>query len=361
MKSTVTELAAMTPMPESARPKPKQAAQPELAAPRAQPIRQELQTFAQSAGAFRLTVGLVLFAALAWAFWPTLVQLVKRWVSDPQYSHGYLVPGFALVLLWLRREKLSQVTPRLSWGGVALLAAALALYLAGIGFYFDTLAQVALLPALTGICVVLGGWRVLAWAWPAIAFLAFMLPLPFRLEVMLSHPLRRICTVASTYILQTIGLPAVADGNVIILDDLHIGVVEACSGLSMLVVFFAIATAVVLLIRRPLLDKVLLLASAAPIAIVANVIRITVTGLLYKFAGKQLADAFFHDFAGWFMMPLAVGILWLELWFLSGLLIEASPDAPKPASMVKPAVFPGLSKKPDKKVVKKGPRKPPMP
>ena len=110
---------------------------------------------------------------------------------------------------------------------------------------------------------------------------------------------------------------------------------------------------------RDTLHAILLTLIVAPTAVVANVIRITATGLLYRWAGKELADAFFHDFAGWFMMPLAVGILWLELWFLSHLLIAPDPDSPKPVSMVKTAVFPGPMQKSDRKADRKGPRKRP--
>src|SRR5205823_1653671 len=34
---------------------------------------------------------------LVWAFWTTLLELAQVWHTNPQYSHGYLVPGFALL------------------------------------------------------------------------------------------------------------------------------------------------------------------------------------------------------------------------------------------------------------------------
>jgi exosortase/archaeosortase family protein len=113
--------------------------------------------------------------------------------------------------------------------------------------------------------------------------------------------------------LQTLGLPALAEGNTILLGDVRIGIVEACSGLSMLVVFIALATAAALLLRRPLWEKLLLVGSALPIALLANVARITVTALLHEMVGDEEADAFFHDWAGWFMMPLAVALILAEL------------------------------------------------
>jgi exosortase len=146
----------------------------------------------------------------------------------------------------------------------------------------------------------------------------------------LSGPLRRLATAASTYALQTLGLPALAEGNVIRLNDVRIGVVEACSGLSMLMVFFSLSTALALLIGRPRWIKTILVLSAVPIALVSNVARITITGLLHEWVGSRVADAFFHDVAGWLMMPAALGLLWLVLHVLDRLFIEVVVRAPMP-------------------------------
>src|SRR5262249_49637983 len=45
----------------------------------------------------------VFLVVLGWTYWNTVVSLVRIWTLDPQYSHGYLVPIFALVLLLFRR------------------------------------------------------------------------------------------------------------------------------------------------------------------------------------------------------------------------------------------------------------------
>jgi exosortase len=169
---------------------------------------------------------------------------------------------------------------------------------------------------------------------PSIAYLFFMIPLPYRVEMALGYPLQRIATLASNYALQTMGLPAVAEGHIILLGDARIGVVEACNGLGMLFTFFAFAVAAVLVLRRGLLDKTLLVLSAIPIALVANVTRITMTGLLHETVGGQVADAVYHDLAGWLMMPLALAALWGELFLLSHLFIESGPDAPVPVGLL---------------------------
>jgi exosortase/archaeosortase family protein len=67
---------------------------------------------------------------------------------------------------------------------------------------------------------------------------------------------------------------------------------------------------------------VILVASSIPIAVIANIVRITVTGLLHVGVGSELADLVFHDLAGWLMMPLALGMLWVEMKFLTYVLVD---------------------------------------
>jgi exosortase len=286
-------------------------------------------------------VGLTL--ALVWVWWPTLTRLVHRWVHSAQYSHGYLVPLFALYLLWSRRDMLPRRPLRSSWLGLPLLGLGLGLSFAGTCFFLTWLNAYALLPGLAGLCVLVAGGPALRWAWPAIAFLLFMVPLPFQLEVALAHPLQHAATAASAYAFQTLGFAAFAEGNVIRLGQVRIGVVEACSGLSMLVIFFALSTAVAILCRRSRLEKGLIVLSAIPIALAANVTRIVVTGILHRTAGRELADLVFHDLAGWLMMPLALALLGLELRLLSWILLPAPPRASVPVGV---AGWNGLPPKP---------------
>src|SRR5436305_13069460 len=51
------------------------------------------------------TLGLLLLFALGllWAYAPTLAGMGRRWSNERQYSHGFLVPVFAGIVLWVRR------------------------------------------------------------------------------------------------------------------------------------------------------------------------------------------------------------------------------------------------------------------
>jgi exosortase len=271
-----------------------------------------------------------LLLALGWAYWVTLGRLVGVWARDPQYSHGFLVPVFALVLLWLRRDRLAGGSCRLSWLGLPLLGLAGVLRLAGAHYFFGWLDALSLLVCLAGVAAMMGGWLALRWAWPAVAFLVFMIPLPYQLRTGIGAPLQQAATTGSVYVLQTLGRPALAEGNVIVVGDLRVGVVEACDGLSMRVIFFAVSTAVAGLVQRPWWERALIVLSALPVGLVSNLVRVTATALLYELGGKELGDAIFHDWSGWLMMPLAICLLWAELALVSLLLAPEEAAGPVP-------------------------------
>jgi exosortase len=267
----------------------------------------------------------VLGVVLAWAYWPTFGEIAVRWSTSTIYSHGYLVPVFAGFLLWHRRSMIRSESLEPSWWGLPWIALGAAIHLFGAYFFHDWASAASILPILIGIAISLGGDKLFRWSWPAIGFLVFMLPLPHRVETWLAHPLQRLATIGSTYVLQTLGFAAVAEGNIIIMEDSRIGVVEACNGLGMLVTFFALATGVAMLMRSRFIDKAVILLSAVPIALLSNVIRITVTGILTETVGTTIAGVDVHDFLGYFMAPLGLGMLWIEKLILDRLLLE-QPD-----------------------------------
>ncbi len=293
----------------------------------------------RTASPVRLAPAAVVAAALAaltlWAYWPSLRDMANRWLSDPQYSHGYLVPLFSAYLLWARRGRLNGATLKPSlWGLLPIAIAGGLRYLATLNYeYFDGLALVL---TVAGFALLAGGFDALKWSWPAVAFLLFMLPLPYSVEHAVAAPLQHVATVCSTYVMQTIGMPALAEGNVITLPGGRIEIERACSGLSMLLIFFALATAMAVLVRRPLADRLVIVLSAAPIAVLANVARITATGLAQEWFGAEAARKIFHDWAGWMMMPFALALVWLELTFLSLLFRETAVEKDEPMTFDHP-------------------------
>jgi len=275
---------------------------------------------------------------LVWSYWTAFEATAHEWARNPVYSHGFLVPVFSLVLIGHRWRRLEALTLDPDWrGGCALLILAAGLRLTSAYYFVPWLDYVSLLPCLGGLILLLAGRSILAVSWPAIAFLMFMVPLPYRVETGFRQPLQRLATQGSTYALQTLGCPAFAEGNLIVLKDKTMGVAEACSGLSMMLVFFALSTAVAMMIQRPFREKILIIASAVPIAVLANVGRITLTGILYQYGKDGAADLVFHDISGWLMMPAGLAMIGIELRILGGLTTAPEARKPLPILLSRPA------------------------
>ena len=172
--------------------------------------------------------------------------------------------------------------------GLPFVAVAAAMRFYAAYEYNQVLEALSIVPLLAGIVILIGGWKVLQWSWSAIVFLLFMVPLPGRIAGALSRQLQEFGTQLSVFTLQTLGIPAVSEGNVIVLTDSRLGVVEACSGIRMLMLFFAACVGAALWVRRDIFTRVLIALSAVPIAVIANVTRITATAILYETVSKEL-------------------------------------------------------------------------
>ena len=173
-----------------------------------------------------------------------------------------------------------------------------------------------------GVVVAVAGWRVLWWALPSVAFLLFMIPMPFRLEHMFRQPLQDLATRISTATLVMLGQPAIAEANTIRIGEAQFGIVEACSGLRIFVGIAALAFVYAVVVRRSWWIKGLLLAAVLPVTLVANSTRIVVTCLLQIYVSGEASHKFSHDIAGFVMIPFAALLFGLVLWYLGRLIRE---------------------------------------
>jgi exosortase len=283
----------------------------------------------QPRASLSLFVGVLLLAVVVLiSYQGTLEELLYRWGHEPDYSHGFLVPFFSAWLLWQRRQLITGVSEpaRGRWFGLGLVLSSAMLRVIALYFSFVLVEAVSLVVCIAGVIAIIGGFPALRWAWPAILFLFFMIPLPGFLATRLSGPLQHVATLSSTYLLQTLSITALSNGNVIWLNQGKIGVVEACSGLRMLMMFGAVTTAAVYIFKLSRWEKVCLIVSSLGIAIVVNIFRITATGVVHELIGPTFAEKIFHDFAGWIMMPLALLLLGLEVFLLSKLFPTVTPS-----------------------------------
>ena len=277
-----------------------------------------------------IIIGVIaLVAANLNSLWPVAVG----W-KNPQYSHGYLIPLFAAVLLWIRREPFQKPSTLHMWCGVAVLGLAVIMRVIGTRYVVFAIDNLSFIPSILSLFIIFGGLAALRWATAPVCFLTFMYPLPGFMVDNILRPLQEFATFASTFSLQTLGVEAYQVGNKINLDHMELGVIDQCSGLRMLTIFIALSTAIAMILtHRPMWERLALVVSAVPIAILVNVIRITITGILYNLQfSSKLANHLFHDWAGFFMMPIALGMLFLVMQVLSRILVETSQ---LPASVVK--------------------------
>jgi exosortase len=266
--------------------------------------------------------GLILAAAFGWAYWQTLVNLVAAWNREPDYSHGFFVAPLAVYFLWAKRDRFPGVAEGLSWLGLTLIALAGGARVFSAHYYLEAIDGWSIMLWLAGVTWLFCGWRATWWSLPSIAFLWFMVPLPFRIERGLSLPLQTVATKLSCWILQALGQPALAEAHVIVLGDNRLEVEQACSGLRIFVGIVALAFAYTIVVERSWWEKAILLASSIPIALLANASRIVATGLLYQYVSGEAAKKFSHDAAGWVMILLAAGLFACVLWYVHNLVRE---------------------------------------
>jgi exosortase len=271
----------------------------------------------EQSGPLRLVA--VLAGLLVFSYWPGLLNAKASW-NNPQYSHGWIVPLFSVAILFWWRQPITPVAVSARLAGLGLLVASLALRLLVARYRIITIDMYTFVPALAGVVLMGGGWSMFRWAWPPIGFLIFMYPLPDEATRYLLGPLQTMATMVSTYAIQTLGVDAIREGNQIVVGERHLGVVDACSGLRMLTIFIALSVAIVMLGNLEWYESLVIMGSAIPIALIVNAIRITLTGVMYTI-NPDIAEKIFHDWAGYFMMPMALGLLYLVQTLLSVLFV----------------------------------------
>jgi exosortase len=270
---------------------------------------------------------LFLGGAFLWAYWPTLAELVEAWNGEADYSHGFLVGPFAAYLLWARRDRFPGRVEGVAWLGLIVIGLSVALRVVSSHYYLKAIDGWSIMVWLAGVIWFLGGWRVFWWSFPAVAFLWFMVPLPFRAERALSLPLQSVATKISVWALQAMGQPAIAEGHTILLNSslgktVQLEVEQACSGLRIFMGITALAVAYIALVRQHWWERAFLLLSLVPVALTANAARIVITAFLYKLPTDEAAKKFSHDFAGWVMIAFAAGLFALVLWYMRHLTRE---------------------------------------
>jgi exosortase D (VPLPA-CTERM-specific) len=292
-----------------------------------------------SANRTLVLVAIAVVATFA-VFSGALLELLHRWSTQEEYSHGFLIPVVSAWLLWSRRDAIGASVGQPSWLGFTLIVLALIVHIIGELSAIYILSQVGFVVALLGIMLAAGGYSLCRVTLVPIVFLFFAIPLPYFVDSILTLRLQLVSSELGAFFIRLFQIPVYLDGNIIDLGNYKLAVVEACSGLRYLYPLLSLSFLAAYLFQAPIWQRAVVFLSAIPITIAMNGFRIGIVGLLVNRWGPQQAEGLLHLFEGWIIFLACAMLLAAEIYLLarfSGKTLFAVFHAPQ----LKPRSLPG--------------------
>jgi exosortase len=256
---------------------------------------------------------LMLVALVALMYASVLSALARQWWDDPNYGHGFFVPVFAVYVLWNERDRWSALPSGANNIGLPIMLFAIGLRILGIVGAELFIARLSLVILICGIVLFLAGGPALRSISFPIGYLLFMIPLPAIVYYQLTLPLQLWASRLGASGLVALGIHTVREGNLLILPNCTLNVVEACSGIRSLLSLLAVVVAYGYLAESRTWKRIALAFASIPIAIATNGLRLVATGVLSYFFGPSVDSGMLH---------LVLGLGFFALAFLSILLIH---------------------------------------
>lgn len=262
-------------------------------------------------GRSRIVWSAILLSLVVLLYGSVLKSMILQWWNDPDYGHGFFVPLFSGFIVWQQRERwLTSRSEPGDFGFVVMLGAVGLLVVGSLGAELF-ISRFSLLALLAGMIVFLLGWNVLrALSYP-LGFLILMIPIPVIIYNQITFPLQLLASHLASSFLELVGVPVLRDGNILMLSNYSLEVVEACSGIRSLMSLTALAIAYGYLTEPRRWVRYVLVVSMVPIAIATNAIRITGAGVLAHRYGPTAAEGFLHGFSGWVIFLAALLLMFV--------------------------------------------------
>jgi len=255
---------------------------------------------------------IIISAVVGALYWPVIVPMVKQWASDDNYSHGFLVPLISLYLGYMRKNELQDATIRPCNYGILLVAFGLLMLILGwVATEYLTMRS-SLVVVIAGLILYLLGWEIFKILLAPLCYLFLMVPIPAVLYDAAAFPLKLFVTKVSVLSMKALGIVVWQEGNILMFPNITLEVADACSGLRSIMSLLALGAAYAFVLHTKTRDRVILIVSTLPIAVLTNTLRVVATGVLAQFFGSAAAEGFFHEFAGLFVFAAAV-ILFVAL------------------------------------------------
>jgi len=248
------------------------------------------------------------------AYIPTIIWMYNRWIaSESYYGHGFLIPIISLFIAWQRRESLRKSKIASETSGIAIVASGVLIHIfsAALKIYFISgFSFVFVLYGLILFCFGKEAARNLIFP---VFFLLAMIPLPLVVIGNLTVKLKLFVAQIATFILNRAGFPSMRDGSIIRMPNSFIAIEAPCSGLRSIVSLLTLGLVFSYTMKVSYLKKSILFISSLPIAVITNVIRVTVVAMVNDLYGEKIAMGAFHDFSGYVMFAIAfAGLYWIS-------------------------------------------------
>ena len=244
-----------------------------------------------------LTLGVAAAAALG-LYAPVVAGMAAEWSEFPSLSHGFAIPLISAYLLWHRRRLLAEAPVEGSIAGLPLIILALGMLVLGSLSGEPFVARLSLPLALLGTVLFLGGTRVARHAWVPIAYLVFMIPLPYVTLSALTYRSQLFDAELTATALGWLGVPVLRDGVMLHLPNITLEVAADCSSVPAIAALLALGGAYAQMQPRPTWIRVALTLSAAPLGLLSNIVRLIVTSLSAYYLGPVALNNVIHKFNG---------------------------------------------------------------
>lgn len=247
-------------------------------------------------------------AGLAAMAGPTLVSLAQQSWSTEAGAHGPIVLATGLWLFWRRWDELSRDgRPGHVLIAGALFLAMLPLYVFGRAYDFLFIEAGALFSALAALFYSRFGLAMLRRHWFLLLYLAFLVPVPGWAMDQATQPLKEFVSAASADLMRGAGVPVFREGVTLYIAQYQLLVEDACAGMNSLMGLISISLFYIYVLRGAEWRYALLLVCLiVPVAVLANMVRISVLVLLTWGWGDAVAQGFLHFTAGFLLFALAL-------------------------------------------------------
>lgn len=258
------------------------------------------------------TIGLAIVGISAvLLYWHTFGYFWKAWRTDTQYSMAYLVPfvsGYFIRRQWPLVIKTKRA-PHVA--GLCMVVLAIIMHLGGEILDISGPSSLSVLLFLIGLCIYLHSLDLVRVLWFPIAYLIFAIPFPGGVTDMIGFPLQLWASGATATLLHTVGIEVTRNGVNMSLPGFEFQVAEACSGMSSLVALVGVTAVFAYITSLPNKLKWLLFFLAVPVALAANVVRITTIALVGYQWGQHAAMDIYHDWSSPLLFIVAILLLFL--------------------------------------------------